>query len=517
MKIAGHWDISGFGDAIPGELNIDEQARSVVLSFKAKLQWSSVREFPQDMRQDVLYGMSVYETPIVLVDCFVRFIKFYNDGQYEMGEGVVEATYALEGSGIDQSKGLLYNNVEVDFGEIGEWARICSFVSTQEKSSCGVNYSYKWNSIQQAELPLFDGKVVCFFAGASFPGTPTWTKELVLRQDIKVAMVYPKPVAFQEIAKDVRRIREIISLATGKRMGVIGAAVSFWSSNPFNSSGTPKARRCTLKVHVGNHIVPHVSIPDTLDYLFTLPELASVARREKDWGLRFDKLQPSIELYLSPIVFDEKNIRVKFLSLMQAIELLHALTFGNDAANIVDRLKVTISFDGADDEAIMKFLFGPNGKCNRPDAGLKLRLFDLLYRKSGWPQEFPFGLDIYSFVDKLKNTRNYYTHYNPIDKGKAFAEDNLLIVIRFMTSIFKYHILKALGFSEQFALARMDYDVTGLVRLHNTPANKDEWDAPSNCAIVECKESQVATNCVKDVHEKRETMEADPKQTKSDR
>ena len=41
--------------------------------------------------------------------------------------------------------------------------------------------------------------------------------------------------------------------------------------------------------------------------------------------------------------------------------------------------------------------------------------------------------------------------------------------------------------------------------------------APSNRPAMECKGSQAATNCVKAVHEKRETKKADPKQTGNER
>lgn len=473
-QISGKWKIPGLVEEVPGDLHIDDELRSVVLSFCAALGKEETHEpFPDRMKISDVCGKSVDGVSFVLGECYVTITRSMMDANGFRAYGSVTALYVFEGlePPITDTP-LEFTRASVDFGEIVGWARLSNFTSRDKESS---GYVYSWNQIKSKMLPLGDGQDVFFGSKCIFPGGPGWRRELTLTQGVSTDFCYPMLTSFSKIASDIRRVREIISFATGKRVAPLSAEVEVVSFKGLKGAGVPQ-KKCKAKVHFGDQLVPDTSMPELMDYVYTLPELVRVARVHDNWGGLFDKIQPALELYLSPLVSDEKTVRVQFLSIMQGLELLHAISKGNNALSIIQEIEERYRVDGADFESDKKCLFGCGQFNDKTNVGLKLRLFDFLYHKEDWPFKYPFGLTFSEFLIKLKDSRDYYTHYNPAEVLKAFTEEELVDVNWFMKSIFKYHMLKYMGFDEQFAYVRMEYDTGGLCRLHNTPANEEEWE-----------------------------------------
>jgi len=482
-QISGLWQIPGLIGEVPGDLLIDYERRSVVLNFTADLGMTDANNvFPDHKKISVVRGKSVDGIPFALAECYVSVRRFTQDARGFRAFGSVTVLYAFEGLRLPiTDTPIEFTRASVDFGEIVGWARLSNFTSTNEECA---HTSYSWNRISEKELPIGSDQYVYFSSKCTFPGCPNWSRDLILKQGVDVGFCYANLTPFTKIAADIRRVREIISFATGKRIAPLSADVEVLPIRFSKGAGIPEERRCKARVHFGDHLVPDITMPDLMDYVYTLPELVRVAKVHKDWGSLFDKIQPALELYLSPLTADEKMIRVQFLSIMQGIELLHAISRGNNAPSIINGIERRYIEDGGDFGKDKVSLFGNVVFKDSTNVGLKLRLFDLLYHKGDWPLKYPFGLAFKEFLVKLKDSRDYYTHYNPTEKQKAFTEEELCDVNWFMKSMFKYHMLKYLGFDEQFAYLRMEHDVAGLCGLHKTPANEEEWNAQEQRAPI---------------------------------
>lgn len=472
-QISGRWRIPGLVDTVPGELRVDDERRTVFLTFCAPLGIHDANKvFPDRVKLPVICGESVDGISYALGECYVSVRQFNFDAKGARAHGTATASYAFEGLRLPLTDSPLeFTRVSVDFGEIVGWARLCNFDSTYDESE---NPVYSWNnSVGPRELPLGRGREAVFSAKASFVGSPVWGRKLTIEQGVNTDFCYPKLTPFSTIVADIRRVREIITFATGRRMAPLTAEAAVVPFRCSEGTMVPQDRKCKAKVLFGDGLVPDVSVPDVFGYLFTFPELVRVARACEDWGKRFDKLQPALELFLSPMITDEKMIRTQFLSIMQGLELLHAITVGDNELAVAQRLEQRYVRDSSDFGADKQKLFADHAFKDGGRVGLKLRLFDLLYHRGDWKIEYPFGMCFLDFLVKLKDSRDYYTHYNPDEVQKAFTEEELPEVNWFVQAIFRYHMLMQLGFPEDFAYLRMKYGVHGFYG----PANKEEWDA----------------------------------------
>lgn len=465
-QISGLWKFKGLAVEVPGDLFVNEDTHTITLRFTINMGMSEAeRIFPRNTRVDYIYGTSVDGRPYVICGGVVNVNRFTFDGRGCLGYGEVVVWYVFDGLRFSEEAQLSIRRLTVDFGEIVGWARICNFMVRKDESS---RSSYSWNRISQAELQLSANDFIYFNSGVNLPGELGWERKLTLWQNVDVNFCYPPLMEWRHAIVDVRRIREIISFATGRRIGVVSAKASILTDGD---------KEQNVKVFFGDQLVSDAKQPQILEYIFTLPELARVAKKTKNFGDLFDTIQPALELYLSPLVTDEKTIRVQFLSMMQGIELLHAIWRGNNAVTIIDGLKARYGQKLDRFDADKRFFFGLGGFTEKTYVGLRMRLWDLFFRKDEWPCKYPFGMSFGDFVNKLKVSRDYYTHYNPEEKEKAFTEEELCDLNRFLKAIFTYHMLRYFGFDEDFALARMWFDAPGLCKLFKTPANTEEWDA----------------------------------------
>ncbi|UVJ53180.1 hypothetical protein K5713_07070 [Trueperella pyogenes] len=67
-------------------------------------------------------------------------------------------------------------------------------------------------------------------------------------------------------------------------------------------------------------------------------------------------------------------------------------------------------------------------------------------RHAGEPERFP---------HELVDTRNYYTHFSPDRKDKAFGKEELSIVNAELMALLEYHLMLTLGFDDETTLTNV--------------------------------------------------------------
>ena len=56
----------------------------------------------------------------------------------------------------------------------------------------------------------------------------------------------------------------------------------------------------------------------------------------------------------------------------------------------------------------------------------------------------------YEFVEKVVDTRHYFTHYSKSKENKIFKGKELLFAINILQIVLSYYLLKELGFEKEF-------------------------------------------------------------------
>ena len=136
------------------------------------------------------------------------------------------------------------------------------------------------------------------------------------------------------------------------------------------------------------------------------------------WLSMYETIDPSLDLYFSTIFSKDKYVKSQFLMLAQALETLH------------NRLNLGVLYERLDKNRIY----------------FSERLEKLC-------QEF-IDMKIYTkeemddFTKKIKDTRNYLTHYDKSKEDNTIVDDEYQVYINTMKWLLQIHFLKLLGFEQ---------------------------------------------------------------------
>lgn len=189
---------------------------------------------------------------------------------------------------------------------------------------------------------------------------------------------------------------------------------------------------------------------DEFEYNFNLTNLSDTV----DIRENMEKLAPIINLYLSLYRYPQMPIEIAFLSLIQALETLHARFFyHNDKDEYVQSVYNRFS-DHPQFEYIKSILLS-NGqdspKCRQ--IYLVSRINDLLlddYDPLFWSFYSKGGL----FAQQIVDTRNYYTHYDEGKREKALSGNDLADGILILQLILELYVCRFLGIDVKDKIGR---------------------------------------------------------------
>jgi len=164
-----------------------------------------------------------------------------------------------------------------------------------------------------------------------------------------------------------------------------------------------------------------------------------------NWLRKYPELKIIVDLYSDVIYRAGNSPTVQFLLLIQACEYYHSLRYDSkiiDENKYMGNLKEVLkSVDKKHKSWVNDALRNSNNKT------LKLRLTELIENNSTIFKEVLSNID--SIVQKIGDTRNYYTHYNQSIKYKIAIGDELIFLISILFMLVKSIMLKELGFNQE--------------------------------------------------------------------
>lgn len=189
-----------------------------------------------------------------------------------------------------------------------------------------------------------------------------------------------------------------------------------------------------------------------MHYLFTLDELLKVDGFHS-WFVNYDELKPVLDLFLMAYSDKVRTSEGYFLNLVQALECFHK----RFVAKTIDEFRIRIEgiLENVVPETEREYyeaLFYGDGDTPK-DVHLRMRLIDLLYADG----QRPFILNMNqcdAFATKVKDTRNYYTHYDSGNAKKKFRKEHYPGINEMLMAILEYHIMVLLGFDASKAATK---------------------------------------------------------------
>lgn len=410
------WLPSGPDDKHEGTLTITKgDARLDLLGhFGHELISESERERVYSLwlaDQERVVGLTTDGRQVTLVDCTQGSGGGFHFPGIE--NGVYRARAVIVGHMFDGAGPITFDGVEIRTSELETWVRIVPFPVTLNAARDGGTITFARPPV--TEYPLPSGETATLRFEMHTAGLGNITTEATLRYAAWFGLQFADGRSLEDATQEVWRLRNFLSLATGKALTVL--AVDAYRHDTVDPAGY----RLPLHLFYALPRNPEPSSRD-VDPRELLFNLQQVRDRLPDvlsqWLAHQDLYEPVFGLYFGMLYNPSSYREQRFIAYAQAIETYDRLK----RPDVKER-------DPAEHKALTKEIVEAvpatvRGWLNEKlawsnDLTLSKRIEHVL---SGCPNvtaRIVGAEGLTAFVKAVKDTRNYYTHYDP--KGKANA------------------------------------------------------------------------------------------------
>lgn len=327
-----------------------------------------------------------------------------------------EAQVALEGKRFAEGERVAFDEISIHASDLNAWTQVSGFKTVLETESLDekdrvVATEIRYEAPEDVRIPLPQGEEILISFICMGKGLGGGSDRVELRQESSLRWRFAHPLGVFEVFERVGQIRNFLSLAVG-RLVSITSVTGFQDS--YTHHGTDLPRPIELHWGIPHNPEPPEDFGHPAHMLFTLadadPDPSALLQR---WIERQGRLEPVFNLYFGALYDPDPYLEVKFLAFAQALE----------------------TYD-----------IRRRGQPKR--ASLAARTRDVLSRYEEVSRQIV-GDDIEAFVVDFRNTRNYYTHYDPGLEKKAARGGALLLLTTQLQTILEMSLLGELGFPGQ--------------------------------------------------------------------
>jgi hypothetical protein len=443
---------------VKGTLDISQDNRAVLELMGALTEIGPGK--PLEFRPEIILGISIGGTRITLHKC-IQFHPTLNLGTGAKASSFY-ASMVFLGEHFNDSRELKFKALYVEFDGLDYWVGVSGF-DIQEPNSTTKVLTYRQPGPIQA---LINGlKVSILFEGLPTIRTP---KQVTIRQRTSIELRPKSEESFDDLLKLVFDIQNFLSLAFAQ------------PTSPTRIYGQSDAHKLEIN---GQTIYPTIRI--AVHSTFSTKEIGRVQGNSlitfrdvlgrfglflKNWLVKTELLEPVYGGYFAVVYNPQMYLHQKFLSFLNAIESYHRRRIANYELAEAEHLRRLTSILSTAPQEHRKWLERKLRYSN--ELTLRERLEQIIerysfleFRDKGW------------FVNKVLDTRNYLTHYDPTLKGKSATNDELIEITRKLKVLNETVLLSELGLLpievERLIRHSDEYQLAS-VRLQSAAEVKDE-------------------------------------------
>ncbi len=364
----------------------------------------------------------------------------------------VYVDYALWGLEEPYCESPLFRGCTIDYGAVLEWAGLCYYDLDTKKGQLGE--IIRWSHENEIKLDVTGGLHLRFSPEQGSMSFVDYHNDVTFHQRIEARLFYDEPRRWQEIMRDADWLRRLIELSKGREVGIRGVRYLHPSHLLPEEYGAERQDR-----HEPADVLLGTEQRDVVDensrrwtFLFNLSEVYERGALHA-WFEKRDELEPVVDLYTLAYTDRVPSAMALFLNLMQALETYHVRFVCDSVKTYKKRVDCLVeNTSGADSD--VHDLLCDGGQQGSKSLYLKSRISDLLYAGGRRPVS-PKHMSFVDFPQKLVDTRNYYTHFSPDKKDKAFGKEELPIVNAELMALLEYHLMLTLGFDGETTLTNV--------------------------------------------------------------
>ncbi|MEQ8188280.1 MAG: HEPN domain-containing protein [Candidatus Eremiobacterota bacterium] len=443
----GIWWIPGHKDKhIAGALKFNP-VEGAILELTGSFYNSPGRKDFHD--EDIIVG-EIFGKIVTLYKCHECI---FNINSPAFTSSTYSVAYIITNVHFDKKEDILFKSITVRTSYLEEWINLIGFRSAvidreikgQRFRALDVTY------IHPPSEPVYKTEKFNITIKFNLSAPCQMTKKITLEQSNSLKLDFHELFTVEKIKEFISYIQNFLSLATGAIIYPVSIRGSKDETNGFDNVEiiypVPLKKFDTSKQFLYNNML--FSFHDVSDnfgnYLCNWTDKMS------------DNIKPSYELY-----FAVRQVPMyqnfQFLSLMQAIEAYHRKTKDYEVIPR-QKLKKIIKFflkNMADEEIQEKFDINPEELKQKFRDNLNLSYQPTLKdRLEGIWHDYKFALELVfseegykNFIKKVKNTRDYYTHYLETKK-EIIEEKDLTLCIYLLLFILEICFLYETGMAEE--------------------------------------------------------------------
>ena len=443
-KIEGRWWLPTKPDEVWfGKLVEDADGRLTLTTQEMK-SLTMAEVFKGDFHfktEPLICGRDAGDKPVSLLHC--------NDegshGSFGMFTRKIGVAFALLGFEAEAQEQVRFTRVLADFTHLQAWLDLSCLLYEEQERTTRISFRYP----KDVPFTLGDGTRVTIraklnskFSGKGFsgPGFKGWGEtKYEFSEQRHLEFAFAQPLRLTEIITQLLSIRWLLTLLTSRLVHL--TKLTALLPDVLDEAKSEQSIE-VLGAHLDRSEPPKSPHPPEMlaSFADVQPKFVELLDRWRNYHHHLDAVLP---LYFSVRFNDELYSNHRFLFLAQALEVYHAVTSDSAIAPTAEykaRLKrVLESLSEEDREWFREGLRFANKKT------LAQRLDEILGRH---PTEAArIAGDMPDFADKIRHTRNYYTHFEERLKkqGKVASDAEIILLTERMQRLLEVCFLKDLG------------------------------------------------------------------------
>lgn len=435
IKYKGRWWLPNDNhNSIPGILNYN-------LMDGASLELFGILPYENPRKIEIIHGCTSHGTKITLYSCFQT--KRSVTPTIDLNHSTIYANVIFDGIHFESLEGIKFSEISFHCSNLDEWTWTNGFdIDDSENNVVKIEYKLpppiKVNVNEDYELvlnPITSRPEICLVQN-----------EAIIRQKIYVKIINRNLQSFEEHFKKIRHIRNFLSLGVGKAVGIIEI---FGTVEVYNNENGEIVNFSKIRIYnsiLQEYYHKKIVFPPNMLFNFRMIE-KDFDKYLNNWENKKELLDEVFNLYFSTIYNPKMYYEQVFLNFMHAIESYHRKSTSN--AKIEDsehKIRIKSILESVDEE------YRPWLKeklCFSNEPTLVARLREIINN------EIPFISSIIDsnddFIKKIRDTRNYLTHFDKSLKNKSATGIELIEINSKLKIIIEYYFLIEIGFEASIA------------------------------------------------------------------
>jgi hypothetical protein len=426
------WLPNGEQNTVSGTLRFSNES-GIQLSLIGSLE--DFTSFNTREPYPVILGLSGDGKRITLSNCFATGLTV---GMPGFAKESYKARFCLVGAHFNDATDLRFRMFSVRYSHLPDWVRTSGFEVKKYFDQHRFEVAYSLPSDLETETSI--GVVsISFTCNTSGDGI----EELNLYQSVWMEVKADKEYSFLDLDhRYIRPLKNLVSLATTRPNTILELLV--FSEEVF--SEYEDGRRVETPIQFffeQSYFEPRrekLLIPDHM--LFTVHDIAdefpSVMER---WFSVSEELDSVCNLFFGVQSRPSLNLENKFLNVVQAVETYHRRRMTNEVLPKAEHKRIKSAVLTRVDTEHREWLEGLLAYSNEPRLEHRIREIT----EKGYEAITPLITDKEEFAKRVKDTRNYFTHYDKRLRNRAAKGAELFWLTQKLSYLLQACFLLELG------------------------------------------------------------------------